>query len=708
MPSIMIFTSFGSLKVEYSADATIEWLFDHCAVRFPNASFVEARTNTKQIAKKEDTIASVVADSSPSLLLLTNPETIDLPDVALTFYEEELTLVQENIIKNRNILSELHAKKTMALKEKNTIMRTPVESVGINRIQTVWDKINSEENTDVDLKIGRNQTGLNKNGITNVTKSRIPPRKTLARGPVNSLNDLDESSRLLSQKPTRTSIPSRKSVSESRLASDSNPSKIRGSSPVGPGEPGPPPPPPPPPPGMGGPPPPPPPPGMGGPPPPPPPPGMGGPPPPPAPPGSGGPPPPPPPTAASSSGPVDIQAELKKALSGNPMARLRKVKRPEPSQAQSERSIASTENLTPEQLKEREERDLKLAKERQAVKDAETRQNLLFEMLGFMETPNGSIEDLIEKLTKNTAIARGYVYTLVSRQWVKACKVKVTYPDAPPVAGKTKHVPFTVFPGREWLKAIELEEYTEEELDAKFPNPLDKVEFNAHLYQFNQQIQKHVVDKIVFFKGDRYPDRYTPFDKVEPPQDNSLQNRNRWELWYREKQMHFETDPSQYHLITSKLAEVEQVILPTFEILEGTIIQIRETNEAVSKTFENYDLAELKKLVESIPDRIKTIGRSVQDESGIIIKDANLKITEKFITNITSMNDVKSSTTSLNEGKVEPQGTTSLNAQGKEEDDMLISFGGLSIEKILPMIDADKLQRIKTTGKKLSRSKTQF
>ena len=69
------------------------------------------------------------------------------------------------------------------------------------------------------------------------------------------------------------------------------------------------------------------------------------------------------------------------------------------------------------------------------------RQNLIFEMMGYMETPNGSIDDLLDKCGKSTAICRGFIYTLVNKGFVTGYRVMDEAKEA--------DLPCTVFPGRE-------------------------------------------------------------------------------------------------------------------------------------------------------------------------------------------------------------------------------------------------------------------
>ncbi|KAJ3329308.1 hypothetical protein HDU93_001057 [Gonapodya sp. JEL0774] len=83
--------------------------------------------------------------------------------------------------------------------------------------------------------------------------------------------------------------------------------------------------------------------------------------------------------------------------------------------------------------------------EEAAQQALEERQALFFSLLEYMEAPEGNLDELVEKLTKATATARGFVYSMIKRGWVEGWRVmdgeaeeeKPALPvtKAPPVAG---------------------------------------------------------------------------------------------------------------------------------------------------------------------------------------------------------------------------------------------------------------------------------
>ncbi|KAJ3413294.1 hypothetical protein HDV05_008211 [Chytridiales sp. JEL 0842] len=374
-----------------------------------------------------------------------------------------------------------------------------------------------------------------------------------------------------------------------------------------------PPPPPPPPPMMGSvPPPPTPPPMMGGipPPPPPPPPGIGGPPPPPPPPGMGIPPPPPPPLAApQTSKPADLQSELMAQLQ-NPNLRARLKKRaPPPEKSPLEFLKPSKSKLDPEEIKRREEAE---------------RNDLFIELLGYMEAPNGNLEELTEKSKQSTHISRGFIYTLVRRGWVDGYRITDELP-----AGGDK-APLQVFPGKEWTSAVNLHDISQSHLSDRFRNP-DLLLAQVHMYRFDQKAKVHVLDKISLLKSHRFPIKPPPFTDPEPPKDNSLENRRKWEDWNYRKQEYLQSDYPQFQLIFNKLESQDSTTVATYQQLQNTMIAMRRMADSLRETFKDFSVSELKEIVSSIPNHIKNVTAQLQQQRGIIIRGEGLKLTPEFL-----------------------------------------------------------------------------
>ncbi|TPX55985.1 hypothetical protein PhCBS80983_g04888 [Powellomyces hirtus] len=399
---------------------------------------------------------------------------------------------------------------------------------------------------------------------------------------------------------------------------------------------GPPPPPPPPPVMGGGPPPPPPPPMMGGgpPPPPPPPPMGGGPPPPPPPPGPpGAPPPPPPPGSASAPAPAP-------ALSSGDafLAELR-----DPNRRKKLRKVAPTaaNPAPPSPGREKKEKD------DQKMREEGERQELYIELLGYMEAPNGNIEELSDKAKNQTNLVRSFAFTLMRKGWVVGYRITDNLPEVKghssakgnkSAAGR----PLTkVWPGREVMMCIELQDLTEAELMAMVgpkPSDLDEVSIKRkgevariHMYRFDEQSKTHVTDEIALVATPSFPVKTEAFDEPEPPQDASLVNRTKWEKWNENKLKYLQSDWPQFDLIFNKLMATSSIVQSTHHQLHQTLTEMRAMGEAMHTTFAAFAVPQLRTIVESIPGRIKDVAKKLQKQTGIIIRDESLKLTPEFL-----------------------------------------------------------------------------
>ncbi|KAI9331603.1 hypothetical protein BDR26DRAFT_1010905 [Obelidium mucronatum] len=376
------------------------------------------------------------------------------------------------------------------------------------------------------------------------------------------------------------------------------------------------PPPPPPPPGMGGPPPPPPPPpGMGGPPPPPPPPpGMGGPPPPPPPPGMGPPPPPPPPGGALPPPPKptgDLQSDLMNALK-DPNLRNRLRKRAPPPQKPIEK--VEVPKLTPE-----EER-MQLESEKQ---------ELFIELLGFMEAPNGNVEELLDKLVKSTKTVRSFIFLLIRRKWLDGVRV------INPAHGQAKK-PCIVWQNMEVTTYIELKDVTEDELKEAFQD--DDTDLSrgivarVHMYRFDEVARKHVTDEIALMKTRHFPKPTKKFDLPEPPgKEKSLEQRKLWDEWFDKKQAYMQSDMPQFELIFKKLLTGDESVVSAANQLEQTLAEMKKMGEAMNETFTGFTPKQLQNIIKEIPKRVKEIAKNLEQATGMVIRADTLKVTPEFL-----------------------------------------------------------------------------
>lgn len=106
-----------------------------------------------------------------------------------------------------------------------------------------------------------------------------------------------------------------------------------------------------------------------------------------------------------------------------------------------------------------------------------TKSDLIMELLGFMEAPGGNVSEYAEKCTLATDTARNFIDTFVRRGWLLGVRVDVHKGPKCPIPE-----PCTIWPGKEWTRAIELKDISKEELENTFPK--SQILHNFNLYRF--------------------------------------------------------------------------------------------------------------------------------------------------------------------------------------------------------------------------------
>jgi hypothetical protein len=227
------------------------------------------------------------------------------------------------------------------------------------------------------------------------------------------------------------------------------------------------------------------------------------------------------------------------------------------------------------------------------------------------------------------------------------------------------------------------------------------------MHRFDNNTYDHVLDEIVFYKSKSFPPKFTPFTRKEPPNDNSLETRKKWDIWLKKKAEHEQSDSAQYDLIYNKLHLYEQTLTAVYSQLKQTIVQIREMNEAVMASFADIPLAELKKMVASIPAQIQTLAKQIHQDQGIIIKQSDLKLTPAFLKILSSSNPSLASTEREKKAQSVPallqsnesdgssikteapnDSTKSDKRQSRNNRESFVSFGGLPMETVLPILQS--------------------
>jgi chemotaxis protein histidine kinase CheA len=262
------------------------------------------------------------------------------------------------------------------------------------------------------------------------------------------------------------------------------------------------------------------------------------------------------------------------------------------------------------------------AEEKKAREDGE-KNDLIIELLGYMEAPNGNLEELTDKAKNSTHVSRGFIYTLLRRGWLDGYRIT----DELPSNGDKAQL--QVFPGKEWTSAMKVKDITETQLNDRFRDPRITVA-RVHMYRFDDKAKVHVLDKLTLVKGHNYPIKPPPFNELEPRQD-SLENRRKWEEWNFRKQEYLQSDYPQFELIFNKLKDQDVTTVAVYNQLQNTMVAMRRMADSLRDTFKEFSAAELKEIVQSIPNHIKSVTKQLQQQRGIIIRGEGLKLTPEFL-----------------------------------------------------------------------------
>ena len=291
--------------------------------------------------------------------------------------------------------------------------------------------------------------------------------------------------------------------------------------------------------------------------------------------------------------------------------------------------------------------------ESQIDQENQHRENLIFEVLGYMQTPNGSIEELVDKLVKSSKVSSKFIYTLLRNKWVKGYRLTKQTDVL-----KVRNGP---------IDEIELKNVNEAYISDKNTDLFLTV---CHLYKFNESTKSHSIDEVYLFKDElRFPEEYKEFKIPEPIQDNSLISRSKWEKWNLKKINHQTSNSFQFNLNYSKLTQNNSSITSTFTQLQSTISQMKEMCDAVKQSFVNVNIHELKIFVDSIPARIKTLANDLSLQNGIIIRQDDLKLTPLFLDSFLNQNNVKENKEDV-----------------KEYRKSLVNLGGIELDNLMPLL----------------------
>lgn len=212
------------------------------------------------------------------------------------------------------------------------------------------------------------------------------------------------------------------------------------------------------------------------------------------------------------------------------------------------------------------------------MKEDGERQELYIELLGYMEAPNGNIEELSDKAKSQTNLVRSFSFTLMRKGWVIGYRITDNLPEETGKGAKGKgkgRTPIKVWPGREVMMCIELEDLSEAELmdrvGGEKSDPITMPSDNSgvvkrkgeiarvNMYRFDEKSKQHVLDEVALVATRTFPRKIPKFNDPEPPQDSSLENRRKWEEWNERKLRYYQSDWPQFELIFNKLVCIAYV-----------------------------------------------------------------------------------------------------------------------------------------------------
>ncbi|KAJ3200363.1 hypothetical protein HDU82_008980 [Entophlyctis luteolus] len=346
----------------------------------------------------------------------------------------------------------------------------------------------------------------------------------------------------------------------------------------------------------------------GPPPPPPPPPGMG-PPPPPPPPGMGPPPPPPPPglpgAGAKSSG--SSKNDLMAALA-DPNLRNRLKKRGPPPEPKSFVATREEPVVTAEELKLRDEAE---------------RGELFVELLQYMESTHGNVDELADRAAASTKTARGHVFGLMRPEYVTAFRLLESLPEG------GSRTPVQVYPGVETNRAITIRDAREQDL--KDDLETGGVVARVHLYRFDQKANTHTLDEVVLMKGRNFPKPIAAFTEPEPVKGTDRASLMKYDEWMEKKAAYLQAPYVQFSLFFKKLLEQDKVTTMQYQKLGQTQTAMRRMADSLRIQFQDFTTTEIREIVASIPRQIRELTSRLERERGIILRGESLKLTPEFL-----------------------------------------------------------------------------
>lgn len=103
-------------------------------------------------------------------------------------------------------------------------------------------------------------------------------------------------------------------------------------------------------------------------------------------------------------------------------------------------------------------------------------------------------------------------------------------------------------------------------------------------------------------------------------------------------------------------------------------------------TFAAFPVPQLRRIVESIPGRIKEVAKKLQKQTGIIIRDESLKLTPEFLRLMNLEPEGGEKQASKEEKKEEEAKKDKENPEEQPNPKSMISMGGVPFDVLLPLL----------------------
>ncbi|KAJ3118726.1 hypothetical protein HK100_000562, partial [Physocladia obscura] len=262
------------------------------------------------------------------------------------------------------------------------------------------------------------------------------------------------------------------------------------------------------------------------------------------------------------------------------------------------------------------------AAEKAAIEESE-RSELFVELLQYMESSHGNVEELADKAAASTKTARGFIYSLLRRDYLDGYRVT----DCMPAGGS--RAPMLVYQGMEVNRAITVRDASEQDLKDRIEE--GGIVARVHMYRFDDKARTHTVDEIVLMKGSKFPAILKPFDEPEPVKGSDRASLIRHDEWLEKKTRYEQSDYRQFELFFRKLMEQDKQTTLQYQKLGQTQTAMRRMAESLKTQFEAFPTSEVREIVASIPRQIRELTARLENERGIRIRGEALKLTPEFL-----------------------------------------------------------------------------